>query len=57
LNSGDIVTHLNGRALGTDQITAGDLIVEFGEYKGAEVVLHVLRASGFRVEQVSIERS
>lgn len=56
LSTGDIITHLNGVALNTDGQTAAQVIVEFGEYRGGEVIVHVLRASGFRVEQVSFER-
>lgn len=56
LSIGDIITHLNGEALNTGGQTAQSVIVEFGNYQGGEVIIHVLRASGFRVEQVSFER-
>lgn len=57
LSEGDIITHLNGLVLNADVQTAQRAIVGFGEYKGGEVILHVLRASGFRVEQISFDRN
>lgn len=57
LSEGDIITHLNAVALNTDIQTAAQVIVDFADYQGGEVVLHVLRASGYRVEQLSFDRS
>lgn len=56
LSEGDIITHLNGEPLNTDIETAAQVIVEFGEYKGGEVIVHVLKFGGYRVEQVNISR-
>ena len=57
LSEGDIITHLNGEPLNTTMQAAQEAMLSFSNYQGGEVVLHVLRASGYRIEQVSFERS
>lgn len=56
LGEGDIITHLNGWPLNDDTQTAARVMVEFADYRGSEVILHVLRVNAYRVEQVSFER-